>query len=1012
MPDKFSENTSTQKKISRSGWLWILIIMVMIGVLSLIMLPAGIDYGIVRFLKDQGADQVTLEDVDFNPFTGRLSLKNLSIISDAQNVLLIPQVTLDIAWRPFISKRIVLKRLNVSDLQLTVEELKDGRWQIGGIKLPDTDETDGPSAWAFGLDQVSIKNSHIKFISSPLSSDLKIEQATISKLNSWIPGESARLEFTGRLDDTRMQLRLDTSLFGSERRAAGRIKIEGLNLSPLGRLLQPQRKALQGRLDVDLTVKMHQNAGGGFSHHQKGPIKLYQIQSQIADIKLATENLAWDGTIEVDTLESGETLKIAADGRLNGSTLGLDIENENLKVQQDDFSWKGKFDYTADKTGRKITTDSQIRLADLKATLPRINVVEKALSWQGVFEFSSNPETVGRKIIADGGLNGSALSLNIEKEGLGIQQDNYSWTGKFDYAAGNNGQKITADGQLRMADLKVASPQFKLSEEMLTWQGPLEFSTNASPENRRIIADGALNGSHLQVNLLTRKFKSEHHGFSWKGRLDSGETKDFSSLNAEADLVINEIQILNSETNQHLLDAKRLDLQAVKFESLDQVSISSIALSGLALLAGPEADQSSSVNPPPVRIQEIKFHDVRLLQQNNLAIDAIRLNAARAFVHRDGEGKLPAVDKWKVIQGDAFSADQKKRTSGSGVKQKSDLFGFRIGQIEITGDSELQFRDESVNPNFSKDLRILEARLSDLDSNRPQQSSSVKLLISDKENARLSLDGTIQPFAEQLSLDWNGKIEALELPPLSPYVNRSTGYSFTNGELQADIPLKINQNKLNGAIALMLYNPKVKAEGQPHEQKGKIGLGMSLDSALKLMRDENNDVKLKIPIRGDISDPKFSVSDAINKVLVKTLQKSAISYLKYMLGPYGIGISVAQLAYEQVTKIRLNPILFAPGSDDLDETAIDYLQRVAAIMKEYPAVRVSVCGVATESDRAAMRANASIEDAALLELAKNRTKRIEDQLVKSHDIAADRIVACRPEIDRNAESKPRAGLEL
>ena len=125
-----------------------------------------------------------------------------------------------------------------------------------------------------------------------------------------------------------------------------------------------------------------------------------------------------------------------------------------------------------------------------------------------------------------------------------------------------------------------------------------------------------------------------------------------------------------------------------------------------------------------------------------------------------------------------------------------------------------------------------------------------------------------------------------------------------------------------------------------------------------------------------------------------------------------IGISVAQLAYEQVTKIRLNPILFTPGSDDLDEAAIDYLQRVAAIMKEYPEVQVSVCGVATENDRAEMSANASIEDSALLELAKNRTKSIEDQLVKSHDIGADRIVACRPEIDSNVKSKPRADLEL
>jgi hypothetical protein len=76
---------------------------------------------------------------------------------------------------------------------------------------------------------------------------------------------------------------------------------------------------------------------------------------------------------------------------------------------------------------------------------------------------------------------------------------------------------------------------------------------------------------------------------------------------------------------------------------------------------------------------------------------------------------------------------------------------------------------------------------------------------------------------------------------------------------------------------------------------------MSLDSALKLLRDDQNNVKLNIPISGDIRDPKFSVADAVNKVLAQTLQTSALSYLKFMLGPYGIGLSVADL----------NPIQFA-----------------------------------------------------------------------------------------------------
>ena len=75
---------------------------------------------------------------------------------------------------------------------------------------------------------------------------------------------------------------------------------------------------------------------------------------------------------------------------------------------------------------------------------------------------------------------------------------------------------------------------------------------------------------------------------------------------------------------------------------------------------------------------------------------------------------------------------------------------------------------------------------------------------------------------------------------------------------------------------------------------------------------------------------------------------------------------------------------------------------------------MDVCGVATESDRAVQKEPtvSTATDATLLELAKNRTKSIANQLVKLHGIEAKRIIACKPKIDRSAEAKPRADLEI
>ena len=82
MQDQFaseqsSESKSTKKKIHHRVWFWILVGLVVVGALFFIMLPVGIDYGIEQYLENQGADEVIVENVDFNPFTRRLTLTGM-----------------------------------------------------------------------------------------------------------------------------------------------------------------------------------------------------------------------------------------------------------------------------------------------------------------------------------------------------------------------------------------------------------------------------------------------------------------------------------------------------------------------------------------------------------------------------------------------------------------------------------------------------------------------------------------------------------------------------------------------------------------------------------------------------------------------------------------------------------------------------------------------------------------------------------------------------------------------
>jgi outer membrane protein OmpA-like peptidoglycan-associated protein len=180
-----------------------------------------------------------------------------------------------------------------------------------------------------------------------------------------------------------------------------------------------------------------------------------------------------------------------------------------------------------------------------------------------------------------------------------------------------------------------------------------------------------------------------------------------------------------------------------------------------------------------------------------------------------------------------------------------------------------------------------------------------------------------------------------------------------------------------------------------------------------------------------------------------------MAYLKYALGPYGIAIAAAEVAYmaaSQAGGIRLEPVKFTPGTTEIAPADQGYVEKLATILKDRPDARIRVCGLAaqvadqaailpqgsgaapekdttstpateekTSADEAEEESYASTSAAAgstiaqlppeqLEALAKARSMAIKDFLVEQHGIKDDRILLCHPEIDKTSEGKPRAEI--
>ena len=1045
-PNNSSDNVLIN--LLRKRILWILLGLALFGTLLLIAMPLGIEYGFKRYLLSQGVEQASVEDVDFNPFTQRLVVKNLIIKVGAEQVLNVSEAGFTLSWSPFFRKRFVLEKVDLGNSSITVEEMPDGRLRIGGLLVtPSEDKSTAPS-WGFGLAELQIQNSLVKLRSAQLTAELKIEQARLVRLRSWLPDQKASLELKGQINDGALSFQGDFTAFGSATTVDGALKLQGLTLTPFAQLISADPSTLQGRLVSDVRIQTQYSSEKGFEFDQKGRLAITLARLRFGDLELADENFTWDGSVQVKLPAASAILQVTVAGKLEGKGGFVNPTPDKLAFQHKGLEWNGKFILGHKTQTADYNFDGALALQGFKMATPEMNLAEENLRWDGDVRITVPDSPDALNVTAAGKLAGKGASLDSASANFKLQSSGLDWSGEFAFAAKGEAADVKLDGDLKFAKLEVATPDVLLAQEDLGWSGDLQLLLPENSAAQRLTTDGSLESRRQRIVLVLENLNLANDNLSWKGRFNCG-LKDFTAgLNAEGDFSLTELVITATHKKLRLLASKAVNLKSIKADADTQLSVATAKITGLDLVGQAGSPQKDSL----FSASEVQVDTVKLERLKMLSIGSARIVAAKGVLHLKNDGHWRYIDDLAAFMTDSGSSAPKKPSPNrvaektqSPAKEADVQPGIQIGSLQIVGDSVVHYEDDTVSPAFSTDVRLKEARVTDINSEKPDQASPVSLVAESRKYTHLKLQGNVQPFGERISMDLKGKIKAVELPPLSSYTVKTLGYNLISGEMDADIDLKITVGQLEGEGDLKLYNPQIEAVDPEKMKSETSGRTIPLQSALKVLRDNDNDVRLKIPISGDVSDPQFSISDAINQAVIKGLTMATLSYMKYMLGPYGMAIGIVELGAKvgekTLTGIRLKPVDFQPGASDLDPAAMEYLEKVAAILKQKKDLRPRLCGWATESDRTGPRAAAAktspapssaepletkpapgrqtaasqdtrlpLSDEAILALAEQRASRIENVLVSQHGIKDKRIFICKPVIDEHPEAKPRVDI--
>ena len=620
-----------------------------------------------------------------------------------------------------------------------------------------------------------------------------------------------------------------------------------------------------------------------------------------------------------------------------------------------------------------------IRLDHLHLAQKNMRLNNERLQWNGHLRLAMPDKNADFGLSSDGTATGSGLVVNLPDAGVDLQQKGLAWHGAIELQAAAKNLTVSARGKLAGDQFAAQVPRegANLQQGRLVWEGDATYTTDVTGD--------------LQVtgNLRLEKL------------------------------------LLNSDRGHiQLARLEQLDFDNLRMKGTEDITLEKLTVNGATFAQGTAKTQTTA--SPPLQAAGMQLDLIRFSAGNRLTIDRIESRDTHYSAIRNPGGK------WRItLIRDVLpftSSDKTTKTPSEQPAGGEQAGSLRIGSIHVTGDSTLSLVDHDVSPPFKMRLNLQELVSQEIDTARPDQASRIMLKGNISAHDQIEIQGTVRPFATPLKLDLQGVVEDLKLPPLSPYAITSIGHRLFSGQLDMDSRLRIDNGRLDGHAYLTMRGLKMTPVKGDALDKMQTQLAVPLDFALDMLRDKHNTIRLKLPIRGDLDNPDFDFSDAINQAVAKATKNGAMTYLTLALQPYGTLITVVKLAGDAASKVRLDPVVFEPASTAIDYERFEYLDKVAGILKNRPEVNIKLCGVAVESDRVAFRERAvgsdgkgtqsgsapqampPISDDQLLLLANQRAAAVEEYLINRQDVNPGRLVACQPRMDADAAAKPRVDL--
>ena len=309
----------------------------------------------------------------------------------------------------------------------------------------------------------------------------------------------------------------------------------------------------------------------------------------------------------------------------------------------------------------------------------------------------------------------------------------------------------------------------------------------------------------------------------------------------------------------------------------------------------------------------------RTLLVKDVEVDA---PGAKIVIAQDRSVNIAQVFK-KTAPGPAPETVSDRPPTAEPTHDGAPPFDFRIEQLKLSN-GVVDYADLSLVLPFSTQVTGLQGVIADITSD-PARRAGVKASGEIQPYGSARVDGSIVPFNPSNYTNLQVVFNNVLVPPLSPYTATFAGRKVESGRLWLDLDYKVEGGKLLGSNDIRLTDFTL---GEPVEAPGALNVPLNL--AVALLTDSKGQIKLSVPVRGDLESPRFSVADAVKQAVGNVLQRLVTAPFRALGNLFG-GKADALASIE-----------FRPGSADLNPEQREALDALSQALQERPKLQLVV----------------------------------------------------------------------